>query len=776
MAKPRTRVVAAAVAVLTLVSAIGCGSDDEAPTYEVTSTPQAAVDLVPPSIEPVGEPVAHDVVPGQALTVSVPMVGRIEAEPGAFSGPGRIIVQTVQAVSPPESFVLATKRGIDVTLEGTALVSPVKIVFDDPEALVSVSDTIPVALHKPRNGPWETMAVSLTEDGLPYLMVNGFSGYILGFIPIPEWITGALDSIADYATQRTDPRACPGGAPQWSSLRNDTTLVHLCAITNVDAASGAPRAEIQVQSNRRYFQFVSVPPDNDYLWVADQPDPLRQAIGKITGGDWRRTALLPGNGWFTAGYRQPAQTENKQFNAEITYASAAFSLVTSLLGLKTQEASSLVGIAFVTGVCIFEFAGGLSWDAAKDFLECFFSKALENLDNPDLALRSAMDFYGEQAYAKSAEQQLRKSADRIRWLGRVIRIIGIGGLIQTAFWQLPDAFSAMGNDKPGRFTLTLTGAPTTPRPTPTQPSAGQPAGPRIQLSRGGAAPQGYWYSVTLSGFAAGLRVTVACHDSVDRSFHSQTLTIGADGRATDTTLCYSADGPDHWVTGGGVESNHVQWGGGAQPPPPPPAGDGWFTLATDRGPAGSGVTGRVRDCPSGSAEVQFWFVDAAGERRGLGGMLMQDNSAPYSNVLHVPHHSVAPWGSDRDAATGPGRFEATCVSSSGSVLRTGSHPFTVTGSSLRFTVSHSSVRAGDTVRVAPLAPCVGGAFQVTVAIQDGHDDFVSRTLTPGADGSWPAVDITIPSSFKRGGHAVDVLCNGTHIYALYYGNQLIQIE
>jgi hypothetical protein len=38
----------------------------------------------------------------------------------------------------------------------------------------------------------------------------------------------------------------------------------------------------------------------------------------------------------------------------------------------------------------------------------------------------------------------------------------------------------------------------------------------------------------------------------------QTFAIGSDGRAGDSTLCYSDDGPDDWMTGG-VESNYVNW-------------------------------------------------------------------------------------------------------------------------------------------------------------------------------------------------------------------------
>lgn len=90
---------------------------------------------------------------------------------------------------------------------------------------------------------------------------------------------------------------------------------------------------------------------------------------------------------------------------------------------------------------------------------------------------------------------------------------------------------------------------------------GQPDNPVVQLSRGGAAPAGFWYSVTLSGFSPGAQVTVTCRDSVDPGgFFNQTFTISAAGTASDTTLCFSADGPDHWVTTNtGSESNHVNW-------------------------------------------------------------------------------------------------------------------------------------------------------------------------------------------------------------------------
>jgi hypothetical protein len=51
---------------------------------------------------------------------------------------------------------------------------------------------------------------------------------------------------------------------------------------------------------------------------------------------------------------------------------------------------------------------------------------------------------------------------------------------------------------------------------------------------------------------------VTCRESVDPGgFWTQTFTIGGDGRASDSTLCYSGDHPDHWVTGSGSESRHL---------------------------------------------------------------------------------------------------------------------------------------------------------------------------------------------------------------------------
>jgi hypothetical protein len=98
------------------------------------------------------------------------------------------------------------------------------------------------------------------------------------------------------------------------------------------------------------------------------------------------------------------------------------------------------------------------------------------------------------------------------------------------------------------------------------------AGSTVTLAQGPAAPAGYRYAITLSGFPANTSVAINCYDSVSPGgFYPFSLMTDGSGNASTASYCYSGDGPDHWVIAGGVESNHVSWGpGGSAPPPPPP--------------------------------------------------------------------------------------------------------------------------------------------------------------------------------------------------------------
>ncbi|GGS10241.1 hypothetical protein GCM10010169_63780 [Micromonospora fulviviridis] len=597
-----------------LAAVLILGAMAAACTTEEPAAPVTAQEVPQPAVSARGDTMDVTVAPADALDVAVPGVGRLQGAAGSFTKAGTVRISSLRSDQPRNDFVVTSDVGLDVSFVGTSLARPLRVIFDDPRAAGLVpGGAVPVALHRPDSGVWEVRPMSRAADGALVLETQDFSPNLLGWVPIPDWLRSVGDSFADFVTQRTDPRHCPKpAAPPWSSVVKGTTLVHLCSITNSDSA-GVPRAEVQVQSNRRFLTWVQVPAGRDYVWVDGQPDALRRVLNGALRHDMDQV-LLPGNGWFTAGYRQPSAAEQKQFNAYIDGYSAGLTVALNLLGVSFGE--GVYGAVVIMRKCVASLLPMPTWEGGKEFIACLVQQTLSNLVDPGKAYAAAMDLYGESAYAKSAETTIMKSMERLRIFGKLMRILGVAGVISATFPQLPDLFSDWGKDYPGRFTLKLAAkpvtptvpGPTTPGPRPSNSGPGMPPlNPRIDLSRGGAAPHGSWYSVVLSGFAPGSSVTVACRDSVDPGgFFNQTFTIGGDGRAADSTLCYSADGPDHWVTSGSVASNRVSWGGAPPPPPPAPARidlsrggaaphGSWYSVVLSGFAPGSSVTVTCRD-------------------------------------------------------------------------------------------------------------------------------------------------------------------------------------
>lgn len=82
----------------------------------------------------------------------------------------------------------------------------------------------------------------------------------------------------------------------------------------------------------------------------------------------------------------------------------------------------------------------------------------------------------------------------------------------------------------------------------------------VELSRGDPAEAGYYYDIRLKNFPANTEVTVTCHDTVSpEGFRSFVVFTDGHGYAGADDKCRSGDGPEHWVTALGVESNRVRW-------------------------------------------------------------------------------------------------------------------------------------------------------------------------------------------------------------------------
>ena len=156
---------------------------------------------------------------------------------------------------------------------------------------------------------------------------------------------------------------------------------------------------------------------------------------------------------------------------------------------------------------------------------------------------------------------LTSSGTYLKWVGAQVPAISAvvhGGSVRIAAKKASAAPSSAGH-----------GSPSNPGPAPN---------PVVHLAQGPAAPSGYHYAVDLSGFGPSSSVNVTCFDSQSPSgFFTFSVRMAASG-AGSTAECYSAAGPDHWVTANGVESNHVTWDAVPPPsspttqqPPPPPA-------------------------------------------------------------------------------------------------------------------------------------------------------------------------------------------------------------
>jgi hypothetical protein len=151
------------------------------------------------------------------------------------------------------------------------------------------------------------------------------------------------------------------------------------------------------------------------------------------------------------------------------------------------------------------------------------------------------------------------------------RVGGARLLMASVLDKLPDQHGE-------RASCAAATPPATPVDQPLPPDTPAPPGsPSVSLAQGPAAPAGFRYAITVSGFAPGTSVPVSCHDSKDPGgFFNFSMTTDGGGSASTQSQCYSGDGPDHWAIAGGHESNHVSWGGGAPAPPPPaPAPSTW---------------------------------------------------------------------------------------------------------------------------------------------------------------------------------------------------------
>jgi hypothetical protein len=446
--------IAVATACVAALAAVGCGGGAQKGAHVTAQVnPRAPVNIVLPGVVTLSGSVGT-VAAGGSITVTA------EREPSDVSG------------------VRVAGTGIDVAINGTRLLRPLRVVF------VHVSPAhageIPVVLHRDDTGRWLPEAATARASTMS-IDTTSFSLRVPGWLDPRKWFRGIADSAVDALTSRTDAPPCANSGPGWATLSNRTTLLHTCLVRNL-SQSGTVRAEAQLTPNRRFYMWVSIPSAADYVYVDRQSKLVGAALARLFHLNSGSRVLLGAGVMTTAGYVQPDTEVTKTFTASIDFVTAGMSLAGSVLGLANLSPQQLLpALAYVTAQCSRELPSSLTdVGGGLDFLRCVVHSGLEALDNPQKAFSNAVDLLGDKAYAKQSEETLKKVSSRLHLLGKVLKIAGLAGVLRDIWSEVPDAFSQDGADRPGDVLLTLHGIASSSPPAATTP----PVAPTSSLAIG----------------------------------------------------------------------------------------------------------------------------------------------------------------------------------------------------------------------------------------------------------------------------------------------------
>ncbi len=509
----RTQEVAAATLVVAL-SMVGCSSTERSTR---AGKPAQATGTV--TATAAGPTVTAAVGPGRRLELHVPSVGTIRGGPDAFTSAGTVTATPMAASVPETTGYHIAGKGVDVSFEGAKLHAPLQVSFGRTGAQPP-PNSLPGVLHRRHDGSWEVKAASVDAAGDLFVTTTDFSINLPAFIDVRAWVGHFFDSIVDALGARTDPDPCPNDGPRWASLRKGTTLVHTCLISNRDGRTGAVRAEAQLKSNRRFYQWVSVPAGYDYLWVDNQPHLLSHLLGQVFHYDPGSRVLLDGGTRMTAGFRQPSARSTPTFTSYLDGWTSALSLAASVLelfGLDPRKA--LLAGTWLTLTCADKIPSSMAdVDASWEFFRCMVTKPLDTLRNDEAAFAAAVSLFGENAYTAQAADALKRTKSSLHVLGIILRIAGLASIVRDAWAEVADAFSQMGSDRPGEVVLSLAPHPSTGGSSPTagtgsgggqpQPGGGRPSGPLSLSIIGSCTTAGGTLAGRSYGFTPGGTATI----------------------------------------------------------------------------------------------------------------------------------------------------------------------------------------------------------------------------------------------------------------------------
>src|SRR5688572_22884085 len=152
-------------ALVVLVVTILAGGLGAACTRDSGEAPTGDDEIPQPTVSARGDAISVRVAPTEPVNVPIPGVGHVTGAPGAFATAGTMLISRLGSNEPTNDILVTSSVGLDVRFEGTSLVKPLTIVFDDTEAMRLVPpDAAPIVLHRPQAGAWEVRPLARTKN------------------------------------------------------------------------------------------------------------------------------------------------------------------------------------------------------------------------------------------------------------------------------------------------------------------------------------------------------------------------------------------------------------------------------------------------------------------------------------------------------------------------------------------------------------------------------------------------------------------------------------
>jgi hypothetical protein len=353
---------------------------------------------------------------------------------------------------------MAAGTGIDVVFSGVTLSRPLTIAFDTSGK--HRPGSVPVVAHRLPDGSWTLDRASVTRTQMT-VRASSFSLHLPAWFDPRAWLHWLGDRLASLIGGRTPPIDCAGGGPAWASVSKQTDEAHTCLVRNVDPASHAVRAEVQIKSNRGTALEVDIPPGASYTWVQDQPWAARSWVWRtLIHQDPNLMALLPAGATLTAGYLRPYADEDLSFQVQPSHWSLGYTLIGDIVDVLSSlgaESTSLTTL-YLLGKCSGAVDYGslsvhnpLSMVTFSSAFKCVLNEALSRLSSPAKAAGAARSLLGpgvDQADLATATKELTSVGGKLLTFGWILRL---WPFFQAGWGTIPDVIHNLLTD--GESTL-----------------------------------------------------------------------------------------------------------------------------------------------------------------------------------------------------------------------------------------------------------------------------------------------------------------------------------